>query len=84
MSQPRQSDWYLLLVARAYAISNNIYFVSGSEEVERGLGDADVAFDTDDDARERTGGVERIESLFDFGCSNKSQQVGLVHTSSMS
>lgn len=58
MPQPRQSDGHLLLVAGAYAISNDIYFVSGSEEIECGLGDANVAFDADDDTGEWTGGIE--------------------------
>jgi hypothetical protein len=75
VSQPRQSDRHFLLVTGAYAVGDDINFVSGSKKIECGLGDANVALDTDDDARERTGGVERVECLFDFWCSNKSQQV---------
>jgi hypothetical protein len=60
VSQPRQSDWHLFLITRAYAISDDIDFVSGPEEVECGLSDADVALDADNNAGERTGGVERV------------------------
>lgn len=69
MSQSCQRNGNLLFVAAAHAICDDVHFVSGSEEIERGLSDADVAFDADDDAGEGAGGVERIESLFDFWCS---------------
>ena len=75
MSQSRQRNRHLLFVAAAHAICNDVYFVSGSEEVERGLRDADVAFDTDDDAGERAGGVEGIERLLDLWCSEGERRV---------
>lgn len=81
MSQPRQSDGHLLLIAGAYAISDDINLMPRSEKIERSLGDADVAFDADDNAGERTGGVERVERLFDFWCSIKGQQGEMMHTS---
>ena len=66
MPQPRQRNRHFLLVAAALPFRNDIYLVSGLEEIERRLRNADVAFDADDDAGERAGGVERVERLLDF------------------
>lgn len=57
MSQPGQCNWDLLLVAAAHAVGNDVHLVLSPEKIERGLGYADVAFDADDDAGQRSGGV---------------------------
>ena len=75
MSQSRQCNRHFFFVAAAHAICDDVYFVSGSQEVKRGLRDADVAFDTDDDAGERAGGVEGIERLLDLWCSEGERRV---------
>jgi hypothetical protein len=41
--------------------------VSGSEEVNGGLGDADVALDADNDARKRASDLETVEGFLDIG-----------------
>jgi hypothetical protein len=41
--------------------------VSGSEEVNGGLGDADMALDADNDARKRAGDLETVEGFLDIG-----------------
>jgi hypothetical protein len=66
MPQPRQRNRHFLLVAATHSVRNYIHFVSGPQQVECGLSDADVALDADDYAGERAGGVEGIEGLFDF------------------
>lgn len=42
--------------------------MSGPKEIDGGLCNADVALDSDDDARQRAGDVERVECFFDFWC----------------
>jgi hypothetical protein len=52
MSQSRQRNRYLLFIATAHSIGDDIYLVTRPEQVDGGLCDADVAFDTDNDAGE--------------------------------
>jgi hypothetical protein len=56
----------LLLVAAADAISDDENVVAGSQQVNRGLCDADVALDADNDAGEGPCCVEGIEGLLDL------------------
>jgi hypothetical protein len=68
--QSCQRNGDFLLVAAAHSVCDNVDLVSGLEEIDGGLCDADVAFDANDDARERAGDFEAVESGLDFGCSN--------------
>lgn len=79
MPQSRQRNWHLLFVTAAHAVGNDIYSVSRLEQIKGSLCDAYMALDADDDARQWTGEVERVESLLDLWCSVQSQQGRLLH-----
>lgn len=65
--QPGQGNGNFLLVTAADAICHDVYFVAVAEQIERGLCYADMALDTDNDAGQRAGGIERVEGLLDLG-----------------
>lgn len=67
MPQSGQGNWDLLLVAAAHAVGNDVDLVLSSEKIEGRLSYANVAFDADDDAGQRAGGVERFEGFFHLG-----------------
>jgi hypothetical protein len=81
--QPRQRNRNFLLITAAHAVRDDVHLVPGAQEVERGLRDADVAFDADDDAGEGTGVL--VEGGLDFGgaeiwvrCEGVEVEVGIV------
>lgn len=74
MPQPSERDWDLLLVAAAYAISNDIDLVASSEKINRGLCNADVAFDANDDSGDGALCTERIEGFLDVWRAARSQR----------
>jgi hypothetical protein len=76
--QPRQRDGHLLLVAAAYSVGNHIDSVSGSDEVDSGLCDADMALNAHKDAREWAGGFQGVESFLHLRCSGAREQVVLA------
>ena len=65
MSQPCQCHGDFLLVDTAYAIRDDVHTVAFLEEIERSLRDADVRFDTDNNAGKRR--TERGDTGTDFG-----------------
>lgn len=65
MPQPGQRNWHFLLVAAAYAISDDIDLVTSSEKIDRGLCDADVAFNADDNSGDGSVRAKRIEGFLD-------------------
>lgn len=74
MPQSGECEWHLFLVAAAYAISDDIDLVAGSEEIKCGLCDTDVAFDADDDSGDGTVCAERIKGFLDIRRAIRSQR----------
>jgi hypothetical protein len=66
VAQAGEGDGDLLLVAAADAISNDENVVAGPQQINRGLRDADVALDADNDAGEGPCRVEGVERLLDL------------------
>jgi hypothetical protein len=66
VAQAGEGNGDLLLVAAADAIGNNENIVTSPQQVNRGLRDADVALDADDDAGEGPCRVEGVEGLLDL------------------
>lgn len=67
VSQAGKGQGDLFLVAAAHAVGNDVDGVAGSDQINAGLGDTDVALDADDDAREGPCRIERVEGLLNFG-----------------
>jgi hypothetical protein len=66
VAQAGEGNGDLLLVAAADAISDDKHIMSGPQQINRGLRDADVALDADDDAGEGPCRVEGVEGLLDL------------------
>lgn len=75
MPQPSQCNWHFLLVTAAYAISDDIDLVASSKKVDRGLRDANVTLDADDDGGDWPVCAERIEGFLDVWSTVRGQRL---------